>query len=141
MYICVYLDLYSRKVLAYNYGRNPSTNLATRTIKEAVRKERPSRGLILHTDNGGAYTSYSMSRIAAHFGITQSFSHPGAPHDNAVAEAFFHTLKKECIYRNGFKSEAEFRKELDSYTYFYNNQREQHYLRYHSPVQFELQMA
>ena len=50
-------------------------------------------------------------------------------------------IKKECIYRNNFKSEAEFKKELDSYIDFYNNQREQHYLRYHSPVQFELQIA
>ena len=141
MYICVYLDLYSRKVLAYNHGRNPSTNLATRTITEAIRKEQPGKGLIVHTDNGGPYVSYSMSKIAARFGITQSCSHPGTPHDNAVAEAFFRTLKKECIYRNNFKSEAEFKKELDSYIDFYNNQREQHYLRYHSPVQFELQMT
>ena len=56
-------------------------------------------------------------------------------------EAFFRTLKKECIYRINFKSEAEFKRELDDYIAFYNNQREQHYLRYHSPVQFELQMA
>ena len=83
----------------------------------------------------------SMSKIAARYGITQSFSHPGTPHDNAVAEAFFRTLKKECIYRNNFKSEAEFKRELNDYIHFYNNQREQHYLRYHSPVQFELQMA
>ena len=76
-----------------------------------------------------------------HRGKKVTDSHPGTPHDNAVAEAFFRTLKKECIYRNNFKSEAEFKKELDSYIDFYNNQREQHYLRYHSPVQFEFQMT
>lgn len=141
MYICVYLDLYSRKVLAYNHGRNPSTNLATRTINEAIKKEQPGKGLIVHTDNGGPYVSYSMSKIAAHFGITQSFSRPGKPQDNAVVEAFFRTLKKECIYRNNFKSEVEFKKELDSYIHFYNNKREQHYLKYLSLAQFELQMT
>lgn len=141
MYICVYLDLYSRKAITYSHGRNPSTNLATRTITEAIRKEQPGKGLIAHTDNGGPYVSYSMSKIAARYRITQFFSHPGTPHDDAVAEAFFRTLKKECIYRNNFKSEAEFKKELDLYIDFYNNRREQHYLRYRSPVQFELQAA
>lgn len=46
-----------------------------------------------------------------------------------------------CIYRNNFKSEVEFKKELDSYIYFYSNKREQHYLKYLSPAQFELQMT
>lgn len=138
LYICVYIDLYSRKVLAYNYGRNPSTNLATRTIREAILKERPGRGLIMHTDNGGPYVSYSMSKIAAHYGFTQSFSHPGKPQDNAVMESFFGILKKECLYRNNFKSEVEFKRELASYIDFYNNERQQRYLRYHSPTQYEL---
>ena len=110
MYICIYLDLYSRKVLAYSHGRNPSTNLATRTISEAIRKEQPGKGLIVHTDNGGPYVSYSMSKIAARYGIAQSFSHPGTPHDNAVAEASFRTLKKECLYQTISRARQSLRK-------------------------------
>ncbi len=139
IYICVYIDLYSRKILACNLGSGPSTNLATRTIRKAIQAENPTRGLIIHTDNGSAYISYTMRRLAAHKGFTLSFSKPGQPHDNAVAEAFFSNLKKEFIYRNNFRSKAEFERNLGSYIEFYNNERIHGFSdKYNTPTQFEL---
>lgn len=141
MYICAYLDLYSRKVVAYRCGRTPSTNLATRTLSDAMSSEHPPRGLLLHSDNGGAFASYSMMRLTRRHHITQSFSRPGTPHDNAVIESFFESLKNEFIHRNNLKSEREFLRLLDEYMDFYNNRRIHSYLGYMTPAEAEANFA
>lgn len=92
MYICAYLDLYSRKVVSIRCGHSCSTNLALASIRDAIASERPESGLIIHTDNGGAYISYSMRRLVGHYGFEQSFSRPGIPQDNSAMESFYNTL-------------------------------------------------
>ncbi len=61
----------------------------------------------------------------------------GRPYDNAVAEAFFATFKKEEAYRRDYSSEADFRKSVDAYIQFYNEVRPHQTLAYKSPARFE----
>ena len=51
------------------------------------------------------------------------FPTQGKPHDNAMAESFFASLKKEELYRRGYSSEAAFKQSVDSYIEFYNIKR------------------
>ena len=44
--------------------------------------------------------------------VVQSFSKSGQPHDNAVMESFFASMKREEIYRTQYKSEQQFKKVL-----------------------------
>ena len=136
-YICVYLDLYSRKVLACRVGPNSSTNLALSTLRDAVASETPERGLVIHTDNGGAYISYSMNRLIRQNGFEQSFSRPGHPRDNAAMESFFSSLKQEFLYKYIFRSERELRSSLDEYIRFYNEKRLHEYLGYTAPINYK----
>ena len=69
--------------------------------------------------------------------VVQSFSKSGSPHDNAVAEAFFASLKKEELYRTDYKSEQDFRKSIEKYIIFYNNERPHRTLAYRTPERFE----
>jgi transposase InsO family protein len=69
--------------------------------------------------------------------IVQSFSRSGRPHDNALSEAFFSSLKKEELYRTNFKSEREFRECVDKYILFYNTERPHGTLAYKTPERFE----
>ena len=69
--------------------------------------------------------------------MKQSFSKSGCPHDNAVAEAFFSTFKREEAYRHEYSSEADFRKSVDAYIDFYNHVRPHQALAYKSPARFE----
>ena len=69
--------------------------------------------------------------------VVQSFSKSGRPHDNAVAESFFASMKREEIYRTQYKSEHQFRESIDSYIYFYNAQRPHSTLAYKTPDKFE----
>lgn len=55
--------------------------------------------------------------------VVQSFSKSGSPHDNAVAESFFASMKREEVYRTPYKSEHQFVESIDTYIKFYNAQR------------------
>lgn len=69
--------------------------------------------------------------------VKQSFSNPGSPLDNAVAESFFSTMKKEELYRIDYQSEAQFRQRVDAYVSFFNHIRPHMSLNYKAPDQVE----
>ena len=104
----------------------------------AYNERRPS-DLLIHTDRGTAYTSYSLHKTLKQASVAQSFSHPGKPYDNAVAESFFAVFKKEELYRVNYRSEAEFRKSIERYISFYNTERIHRYLNNRTPEQVEVE--
>ena len=69
--------------------------------------------------------------------MKQSFSATARPHDNAVAEAFFASFKREEAYRREYTSEQSFRKSVEQYVQFYNEVRPHRTLRYKTPQAFE----
>lgn len=73
------------------------------------------------------------------YGVVQSFSAPGSPHDNAVAESFFATIKKEDFRRNYYKTENEFRTAVAKYIEFYNGYRPHQRLGFLTPNQVEVE--
>lgn len=136
-YICVILDLYSRKVVAYKISKRNSTQLTKATFKYAYFRRNPQEGLIFHSDNGSNYVSKSFYTYLKQFGVRQSFSRSGQPHDNAVSEAFFKGMKAEELYRYKFKSEREFRKAVADYIEYYNANRPHTCLGYLTPNRYE----
>lgn len=137
LYTCVILDLFSRKVVAYKVSRKNSTQLITSTFKTAWEQRDPDAGLIFHSDRGAQYTAHRFRQLLHKRSVEQSFSHSGKPHDNAVAEFFFATLKKEDLYRKDYTSEAAFKRGLTSYIEFYNTQRPHRTLKNQTPCQVE----
>lgn len=69
--------------------------------------------------------------------VVQSFSRSRQPHDNAVMESFFASMKREEIYRTQYGSERQFVKSVDDYVEFYNIQRPHSTFNYKTPAQFE----
>lgn len=136
-YICVILDLFSRKVVAYKISSKHSTYLITSTFKCAFKERGHPQQLMFHSDQGTQYTSKAFRTLLRVNNVVQSFSRSGRPHDNAVAEAFFSALKKEELYRINFKAEREFYESVDSYIIFYNTQRPHGTLAYKTPEQVE----
>ena len=137
LYICVILDLFSRKVVAYKVSRKNSTQLITATFKMAYELRKPEAGLIFHSDCGAQYTSHRFQQLLHEQKCIQSFSNSGKPHDNAVAEAFFASLKKEELYRKDYSSEATFKQGVASYIEFYNTARPHRTLKNMTPCQME----
>lgn len=117
-YICVIIDLFSRKVVSYRIGLSNSTQLVTSTFKLAYKKRAPCGELTFHSDQGTPYTSCAFQRLLHRCHVKQSFSNPGSPLDNAAAESFFSTMKKEELYRIDYQSEAQLRQRVDAYVSF-----------------------
>lgn len=137
VYLCVIIDLFSRMVVGYRVSHKCSTHLVTATFKDAFRVRGNPTELTFHSDRGGQYTSDTLFKLLRQGGVKQSFSRSGRPCDNAVAETFFASFKREEAYRRDYSSEADFRKSVDEYVRFYNEQRPHQTLAYKSPVRFE----
>lgn len=137
VYLCIILDLYSRKIVGYRVSRNASTNLVTTTFRNTYQERGKPKNLIFHSDRGKQYTSRAFIQLLQANGVKQSFSATGRPHDNAVAETFFGTFKKEEAYRREYTSEQSFRKSVEQYIQFYNEVRPHQTLKYQTPQTFE----
>lgn len=136
-YLCVIMDLFSRRVIAYTMGLSNSKQLVNATLRKAVASRNVGKNTILHSDRGSNYVSTSFSNNLKKYGIEQSFSKAGNPYDNSPMESFFQLLKKECFYRHIFTSKPMLTRIIDDYIDFYNNKRSHRYLNYVSPVEFE----
>ena len=122
-YICVVLDLYARKVIAYKISQHNSTQLTKSTVKAAYGTRKPNESLLFHSDQGSNYTSSGFRKYLKSLNIIQSFSNPGMPYDNSVMESFFGSFKREALYRYRFKTEKDFFEGVAIYIHFYNGKR------------------
>ena len=105
----------------------------TTTFRAAYAERGMPKNLTFHSDRGGQYISDAFSKLLQRFGVKQSFSATARPHDNAVAEAFFATFKKEEAYRREYTSERHFRQSVDEYICFYNEVRPHATLKHKTP--------
>ena len=137
VYLCIILDLFSRKIVGYRVSRNASTNLVTSTFRTAFRERGNPSGLTFHSDRGKQYTSAALTALLQKCEVKQSFSATARPHDNAVAETFFASFKKEEAYRREYTSEQSYRKSVEQYIRFYNELRPHRTLKYKTPQAFE----
>lgn len=137
LYVCVILDLFSRKVVAHRVSSKNSTYLITSTFRQAFQNRGAPQQLMFHSDQGTQYTSNAFRKLLRMNKVVQSFSKSGRPHDNAVAESFFASMKREEIYRTQYKSARQFMESIDDYVKFYNDRRPHRTLNYKTPNQFE----
>lgn len=137
IYLCIVLDLYSRRIVGFKVSKNASTNLVTATFRAAYEERGRPKDLTFHSDRGTQYTSKAMTALLQKCGVRQSFSATARPHDNAVAETFFATFKKEEAYRREYTSEDGFRKSVQRFIQFYNEVRPHRTLKYQTPQGFE----
>lgn len=136
-YICVVLDLYARKVLAYKISHHNSTQLTKATFKMAFETRKPTESLLFHSDQGSNYTSNEFRKYLKSLNIGQSFSNPGTPYDNSVMKSFFGSFKREALYRYRFKTEKDFFESIETYINFYNSKRPHSILMNQTPDKFE----
>lgn len=137
VYLCVIIDLFSRRVIGYRVSRKCSTQLVTSTFRMTFQNRGPPAGLIFHSDRGGQYVSGTFCTLLKKCGVSQSLSKSGTPYDNAVAETFFATFKKEEAYRRDYSSLPDFQKSVNEYMQFYNEILPHQTLAYKAPARFE----
>lgn len=122
-YLYLVLDIWSRKIVAWEVHETESPDLASQLVKNACADEnvRPGK-LVLHSDNGGAMKGATMLATLQRLGIVPSFSRPNVSDDNAACEALFRTLKyKPGFPRKPFASIEEARAWVAAFVAWYND--------------------
>ena len=101
-------------------------------------RHRPDN-LTFHSDQGTQYTAYTFRKHLRDLGVNQSFSNPGTPLDNAVAESFFSCMKREELSHNYYDSVDDLRRDVADYVVFFNNTRPHQKLGMLTPCEAEQQ--
>lgn len=138
LYLAAVLDLYSRKIVGWAMAPSMPAKLVCTALQMAIALRQPSPGLIVHTDRGSQYASQAHRDVLARYGLVASMSRKGNCWDNAVAESFFATLKKELIRDQAYTTRAAARAEIFEYIeVFYNRRRAHSLLGYTTPAAFD----
>jgi transposase InsO family protein len=140
LFLAVVIDLYSRKVVGWSMADHLRSELAEDALSMALTRRKPAAELLHHSDRGVQYACRSYRELLTEHSIQASMSRTGNCYDNAVTESFFASLKKECVYRNVYKTRQEARLSVFEWIeVFYNRQRRHSSLGYLSPATFEAQ--
>lgn len=138
LYLAVFIDLYSRRVVGWSMGSRMKAQLVTDALRMALWQRRPKPGLVVHSDRGSQYASKAYRRLLKANGFVGSMSRKGNCWDNAVAESFFASLKKERLLWRHYQTRVEAQQDvLDYIAMFYNSRRLHSTLGYTSPNDYE----
>ena len=143
LYLATFLDLCTRKIVGFSMAENMKTDLIVDALDMALgRQGLIKSSLITHSDRGSQYASDQYRLKLNSLGIQISMSRKGNCWDNAFAESFFATLKKELVYRCRFRSKEEAKKAIFEYIeVWYNRKRLHSSIGYKTPIQFEESLA
>lgn len=138
VYLAVIVDLFSRRVVGWALENHMRTELILKTLENAQGHRNIAPGLIFHSDRGVQYASNEFRDKLSEHGISQSMSRKGDCWDNAVAESFFATIKRELIYKALWINQKNVRAGIHEYIEaFYNRKRKHSTNGNLSPVDYE----
>ena len=138
LYLTVVIDLYSRIVVGWSMNSTMATELVLDALTMAVWRRRPKTPVMIHSDQGSQFGSDDFARWCKDNHLVPSMSRRGNCWDNAVAESFFSSLKKERIKRRIYASRQEAKSDVFDYIEsFYNRVRRHSHLDQLSPLAFE----
>ena len=136
-YLYLIMDLYSRKIVAWEIHETEASDLAAGLVRRACLSEGiAAQPLVLHSDNGSPMKGASMLETLRRLGVTASFSRPRVSNDNAYAESLFRTCKYRPDYPvNGFATIEGARDWVLSFSRWYNTEHKHSGLKFTTPEQ------
>jgi putative transposase len=139
VYTATVIDLHSRKVVGYAVADHMRTSLIIEALANALATRRPGAGVIFHSDQGCQYTSKEFADFCTRNKVVRSRGRRATCYDNAVAESFFATYKKELIHTRPWNNLTEVRQHTFLWIESYYNRRRRHStLNYLTPQEYEL---
>jgi transposase InsO family protein len=140
LYLATVIDLFSRRVIGWSVAEHMRTELVADALDMAIatRGGHVEAGVVFHTDRGSQYTSADFGALCDRHGVVQSMGATGVCWDNAAAESFFGTLKREHANRRRWATRADARRDLIRWIEgWYNRRRLHSSIDYNSPIDHE----
>jgi len=140
LYVASVLDLGSRRLLGYSMAEHMRTELVADALDmAAAARGGETAGVIFHGDRGSQYMSSDYRQQLDDLDMVQSVGRTGVCWDNAVAESFWSSLKREVVHRYRFPTRADARRAIFAWINRYNHHRLHSSLGYVPPVEWEQQ--
>ena len=138
IYLACVLDGFSRRCVGWHLSSAIDTQLTLAALNQAIALRQPTVGLVHHSDRGVQYASAAYVQRLHDIGAHISMSAKGNPYDNAKAESFFKTLKREEVYLNQYQTFADAESQIGHFIDdVYNHKRLHSSLNYLPPSEYE----
>ena len=142
LYLATVIDCFSRKLAGWQVADHMRTELVEDALKAAYRDRGSLAGAVFHSDHGAVYTSKSYAKLCGQLGVTQSMGAVGTSADNAMAESFNATLKRELLAGAAtFTDEISCRRAVFRWATRYNTRRRHSWCGHQSPSTYEAHRA
>jgi transposase InsO family protein len=137
LYLYLFLDLFSRKIVGWQVYDEESSVLASEVLRDICQREGVAPGqVVLHADNGGPMKGATMLATLQHLGVMPSFSRPAVSNDNPYSESLFKTLKYRPEYPSKpFASLTAARQWVQGFVQWYNHEHRHSAIRFVTPAQ------
>lgn len=130
-YLVAIIDLYSRRVMAWQLSNTMDTSFCREALEEAINRFGPPE--IFNSDQGSQFTSDSFTAILKDHDVQISMDGKGRWIDNVFIERLWRSVKYEEVYLKAYQTLREARQSLNSYFTFYNQDRHHQNLSYRTP--------
>ena len=138
LYLATVIDCHSRRLAGWAIADHMRTELVQDALNAAAATRGSLTGSIFHSDHGAVYCSKAYATLCSELGVTQSMGAVGTSADNALAESFNATLKREVLQDAAcWTDELTCRRQVFRWLVRYNTKRRHSWCRYTSPVAYE----
>lgn len=142
LYLCVFIDLYSRAVIGWSMSDRLKSIIVEDALRMSLFRRSFPKNVMIHSDKGVQYCSESYQQLLKENKAICSMSAKGCCYDNAAMESFFHTLKVELVHDENYKTREEAKTSIVEYIEcYYNRKRKHSAVNYLTPEQFELNVG
>lgn len=142
LYLATVIDLFSRRLVGWAIADHMRTGLVEKALRRAYTIRGSIKGALMHTDRGSQYVSAQFAKCCTELGVLQSRARVGSSADNALAESFNASLKREVLQgRPTFTNAFEARFQVESWITDYNTIRRHSSLGQISPIDYEQRHA
>ena len=126
VYLATVIDCFNKEVIGYAMADHFRADLVTAAIRMAAANHPLTPECIFHSDRGSNYTSRAYGDVLRELNLRQSLGRTGICFDNAAAESFFATLKKERVHRTVYPTRKRAMRDIARYIELFYNRRRLH---------------
>jgi transposase InsO family protein len=142
LYLATVIDCFSRRLTGWAIAEHMRTDLVTDALTAAHGTRGSLAGAIFHSDHGAQYSANTFAQLCARLGVTQSMGAVGTSADNALAESFNASLKRETLQgEHAWPDHAACRRAVFGWVNRYNTRRRHSYCGQQAPIVYEQQHA